>query len=296
MDNIAIALTNDAAVRVYAADTTELASQAQRLHNSYPIATASLGRTLTAAAMMGAMLKNDDASVTVQIKGDGPLGLILAVTDAESRVRGYCSNPDVELPLRADGKLDVGRAVGKNGYLNVINDNGMGEPYSGMVNLVSGEIAEDLTAYYAESEQVPTAVGLGVLVGTAGVPQVSGGFLVQLMPGIGPDDDRTLALVEDNISKMPSVTNMLAEGLSTDDMIAKILDGLEYNVLEHRSTVYNCNCSKERVERALISIGAKELQGLIDEGGNAEINCSFCDKRYSFGTDELSALILRCTK
>lgn len=296
MDNIAIAITNDGALRMYAAITTDMVRQAQKMHNSYPVATAALGRTLTGAAMMGAMLKNPNGSITIQIKGDGPLGLVLAVTDADSNVRGYASNPDVDLPLRKDGKLDVGGGVGREGYLNVIYDQGEGEPYSGMVNLVSGEIAEDLTAYYAESEQTPTAIGLGVLVGVTGVPEVAGGFMVQLMPGKGPDDDKILTKIEENIRNMPSITKMISSGLSTDEIIATVLEGLEHNVLEHRQTSYRCNCSVQRVEGALVSIGSKDLQSLIDEGGQTEVNCSFCDKKYSFDTAQLQVLLRKSKK
>ncbi|MDD3766322.1 MAG: Hsp33 family molecular chaperone HslO [Eubacteriales bacterium] len=296
MDNIAIAITNDGALRVYAAITTDMVRQAQKLHNSYPVATAALGRTLTGAAMMGAMLKNPNGSITIQIKGDGPLGLILAVTDADSNVRGYASNPDVDLPLRKDGKIDVGGGVGTQGYISVTHDHGVGEPYSGTVKLVSGEIAEDLTAYYAQSEQTPTAIGLGVLVGVTGVPEVAGGFLVQLMPGRGPDDDKILAKVEENIKNIPSITKMISSGFTTDDIIGKVLEGIEHNVLEHRKTGYRCNCSLERVERVLMSIGAEELKKLMDEGGETEVNCSFCDKKYTFDTVQLQALIRKTSK
>lgn len=296
MDNIAIAITNDGALRVYAAITTELVRQAQKFHNSYPVATAALGRTLTGAAMMGAMLKNPNGSITIQIKGDGPLGLILAAVDADSNVRGYASNPDVDLPLRKDGKIDVGGGVGKDGYINVIHDHGVGEPYSGMVRLVSGEIAEDLAAYYAESEQIPTAIGLGVKVGVTGVPEVAGGFLVQLMPGRGPDDDKILAKVEENLKNIPSITKMISSGLTTDDIIGKVLEGIGYNVLEHRKTAYRCNCSLERVERVLMSIGTQELERLMEEGEETEVNCSFCDKKYTFDAAHLKELIKKIQK
>lgn len=294
-DNIAIAITNDAALRVYAAVTTQTVAEAQRLHNSYPLATAALGRTLTAAAMMGAMLKNDKGSVTIQIKGDGPLGSIIAVSGADSNVRGYASNPDVVLPPRADGKIDVGGGVGKNGFINVIRDIGTGTPYSGHVELVSGEIAEDLTSYYAVSEQIPTAMGLGVLVGTDGIPQAAGGFIVQLMPGVGENDEKIIGKVEDTLKTMPSVTDMISDGSGSDDIIARILGGIEFNVLEHRRVGYRCNCSTGRVEKTLVSIGRKDLQSLIDEGNETEVNCSFCDKKYVFTPKQLGELMKRCS-
>lgn len=296
LDNIAIALTNDAALRVYSAVTTDMSVQAQKLHKSYPVATAALGRTLTAASMMGAMLKSENTSITIQIKGNGPLGAILAVSDDKSNVRGYVSNPDVEMPLRGDGKLDVGGAVGKEGFVNVVRENPMGQPYSGSVALVSGEIAEDITSYYAISEQIPTAMGLGVLVGTDGVPIASGGFLIQLMPGTGENDAKILEEVENNLKLLPSVTDMVKSGLGTDGIIERLLKGIDYNILENRKVGYKCNCSVQRVERALISIGEKDLQSLVDEGKESEVNCSFCDKKYVFSMAQLSDLLRRSKK
>ncbi len=296
MDSIAIALTNDAAFRVYAAVTTETIKTAQRLHGSYPVATAALGRALTAAAMKGAMQKNENSSITIQIKGDGPLGTVMAVSDAASNVRGYAANPDVILPLRTDGKLDVGGGVGRNGFINVIRDSGSGEPYSGSVALVSGEIAEDLAAYYAASEQVPTAIGLGVLVGANGVPEASGGFILQLMPGRGENDDKIIEKVEETLKEMPSVTDMIKSGITAEGIMQKLLDGIEFNVLESRSVGYKCNCSNERVERALVSIGKKDLKSLIDEGKQTEVNCSFCDKKYSISADRLCDLYEKCKR
>lgn len=293
MDKIAIALTKDASYRVYAAVTTGLAAQAQKLHNSYPVATAALGRALTAAAMMGAMLKNDKGSITIQIKGDGPLGTVMAVSDANCAVRGYCANPDVMLPLRADGKLDVGGAVGKNGFINVVRDSGEGQPYSGSVRLVSGEIAEDLTAYFATSEQIPTAVGLGVLVGTDGVPQAAGGFIVQLMPGVGYNDEENTAKIEQALKAMPSITEIISRNKTADDIIERLLCGIEYNIIGYTDTYYKCNCSTERVKRALALIGEKDLRSLIDEKKETEVNCSFCDKKYILNKDQLIDILNR---
>ena len=295
-DKISIALTNDGALRVYAAVTTSLVSEAQRLHNSYPIATAALGRTLTAAAMMGAMLKNDVGSITIQFKGDGPLGTILAVTTANSEVRGYVANPDVELPLKQNGKLDVGTGVGKNGFLNVVRDSGVGQPYTGQVELVTGEIAEDLTYYYAISEQIPTAMALGVLVDVDLSAKAAGGFMIQLMPGSGLDDENIIDTIEAHLKTIPSVSEMIDSGIDAEGIIAKIMGELEYNILDESTPTYKCNCSTARVEGALISIGASDLQSLIDEQNGTTVDCSFCDRKYVFSASDIENLLKKCSK
>jgi len=295
-DKISIALTNDGALRVYAAVTTSLVSEAQRLHNSYPIATAALGRTLTAAAMMGAMLKNDAGSITVQFKGDGPLGTILAVTTANSEVRGYVANPDVELPLKQNGKLDVGTGVGKNGFLNVVRDSGVGQPYTGQVELATGEIAEDLTYYYAISEQIPTAMALGVLVDVDLSAKAAGGFMIQLMPGTGLDDENIIDTIEAHLKTIPSVSEMIDSGIDAEGIIEKIMGELEYNILDERTPTYKCNCSTARVEGALISIGASDLQSLIDEQNGTTVDCSFCDRKYVFSANDIENLLKKCSK
>ena len=295
-DKISIALTNDGALRVYAAVTTSLVSEAQRLHNSYPIATAALGRTLTAAAMMGAMLKNDAGSITIQFKGDGPLGTILAVTTANSEVRGYVANPDVELPLKQNGKLDVGTGVGKNGFLNVVRDSGVGQPYTGQVELVTGEIAEDLTYYYAISEQIPTAMALGVLVDVDLSAKAAGGFMIQLMPGSGLDDENIIDTIEAHLKTIPSVSEMIDSGIDAEGIISKIMGELEYNILDERTPTYKCNCSTARVEGALISIGASDLQSLIDEQNGTTVDCSFCDRKYVFSASDIENLLKKCSK
>lgn len=295
-DSLAVAITNNAAMRIYAAVTTGLAAEAQRIHHTYPVATAALGRVLTAGTMMGAMLKEDDASVTIQFKGDGPLGTILAVADAKSCIRGYVSNPDVELASRADGKLDVGRGVGKNGYLSVVRSAGDGIPYTGQVELVSGEIAEDLTAYYAISEQIPTAVALGVLVNTDGSVRAAGGYMLQMMPGYDPDDERLISLVERQMKELPPVSALVEQGYTPTQMIERLLGGEPYNILKSLTPAYRCRCSKQRVEAALVSIGRKELQALCDEQAGTEVNCSFCDQTYRFSKADLEQLILKCKK
>lgn len=275
-------------MRVFVAITTELADRAFRIHKTYPTATAALGRTLTAAAIMGATLKNDSDSVTIQFKGDGPLGSIVAVTDSRSHVRGYVVNPYVDIPLNSKGKLDVGGAVGK-GYLNVIKDLGLKEPYAGQVPIVTGEIAEDLTYYFARSEQIPTAIALGVLVDTDHSVKASGGFMIQLMPEA---TEETAAQLEEKMKHIEPVTKMIEDGMSAEDIFFHITEGFDM-LMENKGVVpeYECKCSRERMEKALISIGKKELQDIIDEQGEAELTCQFCDNKYKFSKEELTELL-----
>ena len=275
-------------MRVFVAITTELADRAFRIHKTDPTATAALGRTLTAAAIMGATLKNDSDSVTIQFKGDGPLGSIVAVTDSRSHVRGYVVNPYVDIPLNSKGKLDVGGAVGK-GYLNVIKDLGLKEPYAGQVPIVTGEIAEDLTYYFARSEQIPTAIALGVLVDTDHSVKASGGFMIQLMPEA---TEETAAQLEEKMKHIEPVTKMIEDGMSAEDIFFHITEGFDM-LMENKGVVpeYECKCSRERMEKALISIGKKELQDIIDEQGEAELTCQFCDNKYKFSKEELTELL-----
>ncbi len=278
----------DGSIRVFAAVTTDMVKQARKIHNCYPVAAAALGRTLTIGSIMGATLKNDTDSMTVQISGSGPLGRIVVVTDSKSRVRGYIENPFVELPLNSKGKLDVGGGVGK-GRLCVIRDLGLKEPYVGQVPLVNGEIAEDMTYYFAVSEQIPTAIGLGVLVDTDGSIICSGGFMIQLMPEAS---EQTAAKLEETVKSVPSVTSMIQSGMSAEDILFKVTDG--FDMLAENKTIlpqYHCNCSKERMERALISIGKDELSDIITEQGSAQLTCQFCDNQYTFGKDELLELL-----
>lgn len=294
MDILKRGTSMDGTIRVFACITTELVNKAQQIHHTYPVATAALGRTLTAAAMMGASgLKNEDDSMTIQIKGDGPLGFVVAVTGADAKVRGYVANPYVERPLNEKGKLDVGGAIGQ-GYLSVVRDLGLKEPYVGQVPLVSGEIAEDITMYYAQSEQTPTATGLGVLVDTDNSCIAAGGFMIQLMPGA---TDETAKKLEEILDKIPPVTTMIHEGATVDDMIFAVTDGFDMlieNKEEHPA--YECKCSKERMEQALISIGEEELRGIIEEQGEAELNCQFCDNKYKFNKEELEELLRQAKK
>ena len=286
-DVIARGNSMDGSIRVFAAVTTDLVNEAQRIHHTYPVATAALGRTLTIAAIMGAGMKNESDTATIQFKGDGPLGSIVAVTDSKSLVRGYVANPYVDLPLNAQGKLDVGRGVG-HGVLNVIRDLGLKGPYIGQVPIVSGEIAEDMTYYFAVSEQIPTAIGLGVLVDTDNTAVCAGGFMIQLMPEAAPE---TAARIEEHLKTMEPVTALLQKGMHAEELLFHVTEG--FDMLMENQTVtpaYRCKCSRERMERALISIGKKELEEMIEEQGQAELTCQFCDKKYQFNKEELLAL------
>lgn len=279
----------DGAIRVFAAITTDLVNDAQRIHHTYPVATAALGRLLTGAAIMGtAGLKNETDSMTLQIKGEGELSTLVAVTDCHSRVRGYVSNPFINRPLNGNGKLDVGGAIG-GGYLSVVRDLGMKEPYAGQIPLVSGEIAEDLTYYYAKSEQIPTSIALGVLVNTDNSVIASGGFMIQLMPEATED----MAVQLENILKsIPPVTTMIKDGMTAEDILFRVTEGFSM-ICENKAVTpkYECTCSKERMEKALISIGRDELQAVIDEQGEAELTCQFCDNKYLFSKQELQSLL-----
>ena len=243
--------------------------------------------------MSAAGLKNDTDSLTIQVKGDGPLGNIVVCADNKQQVRGYVANPFVDRPLNSKGKLDVGGAVGQ-GYLNVIKDMGMKEPYIGQIPLVSGEIAEDITMYYAKSEQIPTAVALGVLVDTDNSVIASGGFMIQMMPGSTDEDAQ---LIEKTLENLPPVTSMIADGMTAEDIIFAVADGLSFLVDNGEVTpVYKCSCSKERMEKALISIGREELTSLIEEQGEAELSCQFCDNKYKFSKQELEELLKAANK
>ncbi len=283
----------DGSIRVFAGITTDLVERAREIHNCYPVAAAALGRTLTIASMMGATLKSETDAITIQFNGDGPLGTIVVTANSKSQVRGYVENPYVELPLNKKGKIDVGGGVGK-GTLGIIRDLGLKEPYIGQVPIVTGEIGEDLTYYYATSEQVPTAIGLGVLVDTDGSIICAGGFMLQLMPEATED---TAEKLEKIVRSLPPVTTMIQDGLTAEDILFKVTDGFDM-LMENKpiKPEYYCDCSKERMERALISIGRKELTSLIDEQGNAELTCQFCDNKYNFSKDELTELLNKATR
>ena len=278
----------DGAIRVFVAITTDLVNEAQKIHKTYPTATAALGRTLTVSAIMGAGLKNETDTTTIQFKGDGPLGSIVAVCDSQSRVRGYVVNPYADPERKENGKLDVGGAVGK-GYLNVIRDLGMKEPYAGQVPIVTGEIAEDMTYYYATSEQIPTAIALGVLVNPDMSVKSAGGFMIQLMPEATEEMAERL---EEIMKHIPPVTEIIDKGMSAEDILFTITEGFDM-IMENKTVTpkYECKCTKERMEQALISIGREELEAIISEQGEAELTCQFCDNKYKFGKNELELLL-----
>ena len=280
-------ITSNGQVMATAVDTTDIVARAEAIHKTSAVVTAAMGRLLTAASIMGNMLKGKDNSITLRVSGDGPIGSLIAVSDFNGDVRGYVANPVVELPLNDKGKLDVGSAVGKNGNIYVIKDLGLKEPYNGSVPLVSGEIAEDITAYYALSEQTPTVCALGVLVNPDLSVQVSGGYIIQLLPAA---EEATIDKLEDGIKDIPSVTKMLAEGMSPEDIIRTALKNFEVEVLYEQEIEYKCNCSRTRVENALISMGRNELTSMAEEMDEAQIKCHFCDKTYKFTKDELKFL------
>lgn len=288
-DYIVRATAADAQIRAFAATTRELVETARGFHDTSPVITAALGRVLTAGAMMGSMLKGDRDVLTIQVRGDGPVGGITVTADAKANVKGYAVQPQVILPPNAAGKLNVGGAVGK-GILRVIKDMGLKEPYIGQAALQTGEIAEDLTYYFAVSEQVPSTVGLGVLMNKNNTVRQAGGFIVQLMPFA---QEAVIARLEENIKKINSVTAMLEGGNTPEQILDQVLDGLHAAVTGTMPAAYHCGCSKERVERAIISIGQKEIQEMIDEGKEIEVSCQFCDKKYTFGVDELTGMLAR---
>ena len=286
------AIARDAGIQISAAVTTGLVERARQIHNTTPVATAALGRTLTATAIMGSQLKVDDGSVTVQVKGNGPLGAIVCVGDADGFVRGYLQNPSADLPLRPDGKLAVGAGVGR-GYLMVIKDIGLKDPVTGTVALVNGEIAEDLTRYFAESEQVPSACALGVLVDTDCTVKCAGGWLVQLMPGV---KDTDIDRLEANLAKLEPMTTMLDKGMTLEQIVQAVLDGFAVDFLQTDEIGYRCACSREKVERALISMGRDELSKMAQEQEPSEVTCQFCDKIYTFTRAELVQLLAHAEK
>lgn len=280
----------DGKVRAFAVRTTQLVEELRRRHDTYPTATAAMGRTVTAAAMMGAMLKGED-KLTVQVKGDGPIGQIIADANAKGEVRGYVKNPHVHLPSNSQGKLDVRGAVGTEGFIHVTKDLGLKEPYRGSVPLISGELGEDFTYYFAVSEQTPSAVGLGVLVDVDNSVIVAGGFIIQLLPGLS---DSEIDSIEKAIGQLPPVTALLDQGLELEEMLRWIVKDVQ--ILEEMDIVFSCNCSRERVERTLISLGKKELEELRDEGKETEVVCDFCNEPYLFTPEEIDQLIARTEK
>ena len=290
-DQLIRAISQDGLIKVSAVSTRDLTERARQIHKTLPVATAGLGRLLAGASMMGNALKEEAASLTLQIKGGGPLGTLLAVSDHEGNVRGTVENPAVDIPLREDGKLDVGTAVGNQGTLTVIRDLRMKEPYVGSVGLLWGEIAEDIALYFVESEQIPTACGLGVLVDRDQSVLSAGGYLVQLLPGAG---EETAERLEASLRAAGPVTELLKADPDPEALLRAALPGLALEVLEKRPIAYRCDCSRERMERALISLGREELRAMIDEQGSAELTCRFCDNVQRFSREELEALLASC--
>lgn len=285
-DYIVKATAADAQIRAFVCTTGEMVEEARKIHNTSPVATAALGRLLTAGAMMGSMMKGDKDLLTLQIRGDGPLGGICVTADAKAQVKGYVQVPDVILPANRLGKLDVGGAVGK-GTLNVIKDLGMKEPYVGQTALTTGEIGDDLTYYFATSEQTPSSVGLGVLMNRDNTVRCAGGFIVQLMPFAEED---TIAALEANLKEITSVTALLDRNLTPEQILELVLKGLHVQITERQNTGYVCNCSRERVSKALISIGKAELDKMIAEEQEIEVGCQFCNKQYRFTAEQLKEL------
>lgn len=277
-------------IRAFAAVTTEMVETAREHHNTSPVATAALGRLLTAGAMMGSMMKGEKDVLTLQIKAGGPLQGITVTADSQGNIKGYVGNPDVCIPANSKGKLDVAGAVGP-GFLTVIKDMVLKEPYSGQVMLQTCEIAEDLTYYFATSEQVPSAVGLGVLMNKNNTVRQAGGFIVQLMPFA---EEEVISRLEQNVQKINSVTNLLEEGHTPESLLEKVLEGFDMQINEKMDTRFHCNCSKERVAKALISIGRKELNEMLQEGKPIEMNCHFCNTNYNFTVEELKEILRRC--
>lgn len=276
-------------IRAFAATTKELVEHARQAHNTSPIATAALGRLLTGGAMMGAMQKGDKDLLTLQIKCSGPIQGLTVTADSHGNVKGYVNNPEVMLPPSDKGKLDVGKALDL-GVLSVIKDMGLKEPYVGQTHLVSGEIAEDLTNYFAESEQVPSAVALGVLMNKENTVRQAGGFIIQLMPFA---DEEVISKLEAKINSITSITALLDQDMTPEMILEEVLGELGVEIMEKTETRFFCNCTKERVEKAIVSIGKKDIQEMIDDGEPIEVNCHFCNENYHFSVEELKDIIKR---
>ena len=281
-------ITSDGCVTAMAIDSTDIINEAVRLHETSAVVSAALGRLLTAASMMGSALKSSVGSVTLRISGDGPIGSVVAVSDSSGNVRGYVGNNVVEIPLNPKGKLDVGGAVGTTGYMSVIKDLRLKEPYIGKIPLQTGEIGDDVAFYFAQSEQTPTAVALGVLVDKDISIMAAGGFIVQVMPDC-PDEN--LDRLEKKIGEIKSISEMLKNGMDNEEIVNYVLDGFEPEILEESEVGYKCNCSEDRMTRAIISLGEKEIRSMIEEDGQCEINCQFCRRSYNFDKNSLEKML-----
>lgn len=291
-DTLTKAITKDGFFKISAVISTETVNRAQQYHQTMPTASAALGRLLTAGLMMADGLKEEDATLTLQLRGDGPLGMLAVVADSKGGVKGYVTNPAADLPLKENGKLDVGSGVGK-GTLSVIRDLKMKEPYIGQIPIQTGEIGDDLAYYFMQSEQIPSVVALGVLVDRDYSISCAGGFLIQVMPGC---DERSLSRLENSLDGIMSVTEMLSQGMNTEDIIRYVMLGFDTEILKTLPVGYRCNCNKQRMERAIISLGKQEIQGIIAEQGQAEILCHFCNKGYNFDKSALSEMLEKATK
>ncbi len=284
MGNLIRGISDNGGVIFCGVDSTNMIREMETIHKTSAVTSAALGRLLTAASLMGIMLKNSKDSITLRVNGGGPAGVVLAVANGMGCVKGYVENPVVELPLRPDGKLNVGAAVGTDGTLSIVRDLGLKEPYVGQIPLVSGEIAEDITNYYAVSEQIPTVCALGVLVNPDLTIACAGGYLLQLLPGATEEE---ITMLEKNIANVPSVTTLVKEGKTMKDIMEMVMEGFDPQVLDEYDVGYKCDCSEQRVERALISMGRQELESLMKEEPVAEVNCQFCDKKYHIDLKKL---------
>ncbi len=279
-------------VRAFGVTSRELTETAKNAHDTSPVATAALGRLMSAAVMMGADLKGENDLLTLRMEGDGPMGGLLATADSRGNVKGYAFHPEVLLPPNAKGKLDVGGALGA-GMLSVVKDIGLKEPYVGQTNLVSGEIAEDLTYYYAASEQIPCSIALGVLMNKDNTVRQAGGFMIQLLPGAS---DELIDRLEGRLGELPSITALLDAGKTPEEILSGLLGDFDLEILEKKPVQFHCDCSRERVERAIVSIGKKEIREMIEEGKPIEAGCQFCNKKYSFSVEELEELLQKAVR
>lgn len=276
-------------LRIFVASTTNLVEEAREMHGTSPTATAALGRSLTAASMMGIMMKNDKDTLTLKINGGGPIGNILVVAKNQGRVKGYVDHPEADVAPKSKGKLDVGRLVGKEGMLTTIMDLGLKEPYVGQANLISGEIAEDLASFYLLSEQQPSAVSLGVLVNRDRTVLAAGGYIIQLLPGILDED---ITKIENALAKVEPVSTLIAKGMSPEEIMYEILSDFDMQILDKVDLKFECDCSREKIENVIISLGKKEINDIIEEDGKAEVVCQYCNKKYQFNKEDLNKILV----
>lgn len=287
-DYVIRAIDEKGTIRVFVASTTNLVEEARKIHNTMPTGTAALGRALTAASIMGIMMKNEKESISIQFHGDGPIKSVVVVSNSKGEVKGYVGDPTVDLPLKSDGKLDVGRAVGRNGRVIVIKDFGLKDPYIGQSSIVSGEIAEDLTYYFANSEQQPSAVNLGVLVDRDLSVKAAGGYIVQLLPGTLDED---IDKLEESIKNSEPISTLIDKGLTPEEILENVFGKFNMNILDRKEVSFKCNCSRDKIETTLRSLGEKEIKSMIEEDEKAEVICHFCNKKYKFSKEDLKSLI-----